>query len=87
MRCNFDLAALARGMTVEEALSVKVKGSLTHARFAAEISRLVRISSKYVAHETLRMHTGDHPSQDLVDQNDVDSFIKEVMEILERIKR
>lgn len=65
---------------------MKVKGDLTHAKFAAEISRLVRTSSKYVAHESLRMHTGDHLPQELVDKEDVDSFIKEIEEILRRIK-
>lgn len=64
---------------------MKVSGPLTHAHFAAEVSRIARNSSKWVAHETLRMHTGDHKPQDLVSHVDVDSFVKEIREILDRI--
>ncbi len=64
---------------------MKVSGPLTHARFAAELSRIIRISSKWVAHETLRLHTGEHRSQDLVSDGDIDSYIKEVMLIITSI--
>ncbi len=61
---------------------MKVTGPLTHARFAAELSRIIRISSKWVAHETLRLHTGEHKPQDLVSDEDIDSYTKEVALII-----
>ena len=61
---------------------MKVTGPLTHARFAAELSRIIRISSKWAAHETLRLHTGEHQPQDLVNDKDIDSYTKEVMLII-----
>ncbi len=61
---------------------MKVSGPLTHARFAAELSRIIRISSKWTAHETLRLHTGEYKPQDPVSDKDVDSYTKEVMLVI-----
>lgn len=65
---------------------MKVKGDLTHARFAAEASRIVRVASKWTAHETLRMHTGEHPPQNLVCRDDVETFVKEISDILDSVR-
>jgi hypothetical protein len=64
---------------------MKVNGPLTHARFAAEASRIVRQASKWVAHETLRIHTGEYLPQHIVSDNDRVVFVKEITEILDKI--
>lgn len=66
---------------------MKVIGPLTHARFAAEASRIARQASKRAAHETLRLHTGEYASQDLVSDEDKNAFIKEISEILSLINQ
>jgi hypothetical protein len=65
---------------------MNVVGPLTHARFTAEASRIVRKASRWIAHETLRMHTGDHKPKDLVSDEDRNLFVKEITEILEAMK-
>ena len=65
---------------------MKVSGRLTHARFAAEASRIVRKASKWVAHETLRLHSGDHKPDGLVAAADIESFCSELEEILMEIR-
>lgn len=65
---------------------MKAAGQLTHARFAAEASRIVRKASKRVAHETLRMHSGDHKPDGLVRAEDVASFCAEIEEILVSVR-
>ena len=35
---------------------MKISGRLTRARYIAELARIVRIASKAIAHETLRLH-------------------------------
>jgi hypothetical protein len=64
---------------------MKVNGPLTHARFAAEASRIVRQASKWVAHETLRMHTGEHFPGHIVSDDDRVTFVREITEILDKI--
>lgn len=64
---------------------MKVSGPLTHARFAAEAARLVRKASRWVAHETLRMHSGDHQPGDPVSEDDVKAFRAEINEIMRNI--
>jgi hypothetical protein len=51
----------------------------------AEASRIVRQASKWVAHETLRMHTGEHFPGHIVSDNDRVAFVREITEILDKI--
>jgi len=64
---------------------MKVKGSLTHAKFIAEISRIIRQSSRVMAHETLRLHVGEFIATNPANQIDVDSYIVGINKILNNI--
>lgn len=64
---------------------MKVSGPLTHARFVAELARIVRIASKAIAHETLRMHDGRFEPDALADVAEVADVRRQIEETLRSI--
>ena len=65
---------------------MKVSGPLTHARYAAELARIVRIASKVVAHETLRMHEGAFAPDIPMYQPDAEAVCKQIETVLKDIR-
>lgn len=66
--------------------AVKVSGPLTHARFVAEIGRLIRKASKTLSHETLRMHSGAFKPDGLVEDWVRQAFLADLEVTLKDIR-
>lgn len=66
---------------------MKVSGPLTHARYVAELARIVRIASKAMAHEALRMHEGIFQPADLADGEESMTIAAEIEAVVTDIRR
>ena len=65
---------------------MKVVGPLSHARYVAELARIVRIASKAIAHEALRMHEGTFQPDDLADGDEAGAVTQEIETILKDMR-
>ena len=64
---------------------MKVSGPLTRARYVAELARIIRIASKAIAHETLRMHEGEFKADGLAHSDEVEAVKRQIEERLRDI--
>ncbi|OFX02446.1 MAG: hypothetical protein A3E78_11015 [Alphaproteobacteria bacterium RIFCSPHIGHO2_12_FULL_63_12] len=65
---------------------MKVSGLLTHARYVAELARIIRIASRAIAHETLRMHEGEFEADGPARSDEVEAVKRQIEEIMKAIE-